>query len=400
MNIIVTKSDPMNISYTKHKVIQEDISTVVQTLESDFITQGPIVKEFEDDFARYIGSKYAISTCNGTAALHLCNLVLKTNSHSKVLTTPITFMASSNSVLYCGGKVEFVDINTDTYLMDVESLKKKLQQNKKGTYSGLILVDFAGLPLQMEKYREIADEYNLWIIEDACHALGGNFLNSAGVMHQSGDSSYADLSIFSFHPAKHITSGEGGMITTNSKNLYEELLKLREHGIIRNHKLPHKEDEGWYYDMQNLGYNYRLSDINASLGNSQLKRIQENLQKRREIAQKYNQSFDKIKEIQTPFVPNQVEHAYHLYVILVENRKEIYNYLKTKGIYTQVHYIPIYKFSYYQKMGYQENDFPNTEVYYSKCLSLPMYPSLLDEEQEYVIECVEAFYENSNFNIP
>jgi dTDP-4-amino-4,6-dideoxygalactose transaminase len=269
-------------------------------------------------------------------------------------------------------------------------------------------VDFGGRAVDLEALRKIADEHGMWIIEDACHAPGGFFKDRAGRRQSCGNGKYADLSIFSFHPVKHIATGEGGMITTNNKELYEKLLMLRTHGITRRKELFQNDiafaqgtgeaaDDnypGWYMEMQTLGYNYRLSDIQAALGVSQLERAEEGLEKRKQIAQKYELSF-----AGKPFIKKQVGyvegHAYHLYIIEVDNRLELYNYLRSKSIFAQVHYIPTHFMPYYQSLGCQKGDYPKSESYYSGCLSLPMYPTLTAEEQDYVIATVLDFYQAS-----
>src|SRR6218665_1516646 len=247
------------IPYGKQHITDEDIAVVIETLKSPFLTQGPKIKEFEDNFAKYIGAIYAVAVANGTAALHLCTLALGVKKGDKVITTPITFAASANCVRYCDGDVVFADIDPDTYLLDINSVKKLLESSPKGTYTGIIPVDFAGRAVNLEEYRKLADEYNLWIIEDACHAPGGYFLDSNGEQQWCGNSKFADLAIFSFHPVKHIASGEGGMITTNDKKLYQSLLQLRTHGITRlENQYTNSIDlaggidkyPGWYMEMQ------------------------------------------------------------------------------------------------------------------------------------------------------
>jgi UDP-4-amino-4,6-dideoxy-N-acetyl-beta-L-altrosamine transaminase len=378
------------IPYGKQYISEEDIAAVTETLKSDFLTQGPKINEFEEKFAQYIGSKYAVAVSNGTAALHLSAMALNVNKSSKVITSPITFAASANCVCYCGGKVVFADIDPATTLIDIEKIKELLAASPKGTYQGIIPVDLAGYPVNLERLRALADEYNLWIIEDACHAPGGYFTDSKGINQNCGNGVYADLAIFSFHPVKHIACGEGGMITTNNKELYDRLISLRTHGITKDPKLMHENHGGWYYEMQELGYNYRLSDINAALGISQLKRADENLQKRKAIAKKYDEAFanTNIKLIK----PTEgFSHAYHLYVIQIEDRKDLYNYLRQHKIFAQVHYIPVTTLPYYKQLGYKTGCYPNAKTYYEKCLSIPMYPTLTDEEQNFVIEKILRF---------
>lgn len=388
-----------NIPYGKQHITDEDLAVVVETLKSPFLTQGPKIKEFEDDFAKYIGAKYAVAVANGTAALHLCTLALGVKKGDKVITTPITFAASANCVRYCDGEVVFADIDPVTYLLDINKVKKLLEDSPKGTYTGIIPVDFAGRAVNLEELRKLADEYNLWIIEDACHAPGGYFIDSTGEKQRCGNGKFADLAIFSFHPVKHIASGEGGMITTNDEKLYQSLLNLRTHGITRLESQYTNSIElaggidkypGWYMEMQTLGFNYRITDFQAALGGSQLKRADEGLAKRRAIATRYNQAFKN-----TPAIKGQsgeVEgHAYHLYIIETENRLGLYNHLREHKIFAQIHYIPCHLMPYYQQLGSKEGDQPMAEEYYRHCISLPMYPTLTEEEQGYVIETITNF---------
>jgi UDP-4-amino-4,6-dideoxy-N-acetyl-beta-L-altrosamine transaminase len=377
----------MNIPYGRQHITQEDIDAVTKTLTSDFLTQGPKVQEFEEKFARYVNATYAVAVANGTAALHLCTLALGVNEKSKVISTPITFAASSNCVRYCGGTVEFADVDPTTILLDINRVKKLLESSPKGTYDGIVAVDFGGYPLDLESFRKLADEYNLWIIEDACHAPGGYFTDSQGKKQLCGNGTFADLAIFSFHPVKHIACGEGGMITTNDKKLYEKLLLLRTHGITKNPEQLKENHGGWYYEMIDLGFNYRLTDMQCALGISQLARADAGLQKRQAIAQKYDQAFrDSAAQIIVP--PSGFSHAYHLYIVQVKNRKALYDALREKGIFAQVHYAPVHTMPYYQKLGYKKGSMPVAESYYEKCLSLPMYPTLTEQEQDFVIKSV------------
>jgi UDP-4-amino-4,6-dideoxy-N-acetyl-beta-L-altrosamine transaminase len=378
-----------SIPYGRQEITEEDIDAVVQVLKSDFLTQGPSIEKFEKQFAEYIGCKYAVAVANGTAALHLSAMAMNVNEHSQVLTTPITFAASANCVLYCGGKVSFTDIDQGSLLMDLDKLEDLLKKNPD-KFHGIIPVDFAGYSVNLEKLKKIADQHNLWIIEDACHAPGGYFTDSKGVKQKCGNCSYADLAIFSFHPVKHIATGEGGMITTNRKDLYEKLLLLRTHGISKDPSKMKKNDGGWYMEMQELGYNYRLSDMQAALGISQLSKAERGLKRRIEIAKKYDQAFagTGVKIIK---VQDNIGHAFHLYVIQVEKRKELYDYLRTQNIFAQVHYIPVHLMPFYSGLGWKKGDMPVAEAYYEACLSIPMYPSLSDQEQDYVIEKIKNF---------
>lgn len=389
------------IPYGKQNITSEDIDVVVETLKSDYLTQGPKIKEFEDNFAKYVGAKYAIAISNGTAALHLCALALDIKKDDKVITTPITFAASANCVRYCGGEVVFGDIDPETYLLDINSVRKLLESSPLGTYKGIIPVDFAGRAVNLEEFKILADEYNLWIIEDACHAPGGFFIDANDQEQLCGNGQFANLAIFSFHPVKHIASGEGGMITTNDKSLYEKLLKLRTHGIVKNDDsyLNSIEFAGgldrypsWYMEMQILGYNYRITDFQAALGNSQLNRAHLGLKRRREIAQNYNKAFKDSKFVKS-MSGDVIGHAYHLYVLEVNDRLGLYNFLKTKGIYAQIHYIPCHLMPYYRNLGWKEGDRINSESYYKGCISLPMYPTLTDSDLNYVINCVNEYYQ-------
>ena len=387
------------IPYGRQHITDEDIKAVVETLQSEYLTQGPKVAAFEKAFAEYIGADYAVAVANGTAALHLCTLALGVTAGTRVITTPITFAASANCILYAGGEVYFADVDPETALLDIQKLEALIQSKPKGYFSGIIPVDFAGYPVNLEAYRSLADEHNLWLIEDACHAPGGYFIDAGGQTQKCGNGNFADLAIFSFHPVKHIATGEGGMITTNRRDLYEKLLLLRTHGITKNPEQLQQNPGGWYYEMQELGYNYRMPDMLTALGISQLKRADANLARRQEIAQSYDQAFakhSKIRILNAGIYKNglpgkEIFHAYHLYIILVPDRKGLYDYLKENQIYAQVHYIPVHTMPYYQSLGFKYGDFPVAESYYEQCLSLPMFPSLQPEEQEFVIAKVLEF---------
>lgn len=392
------------IPYGKQNITKEDIDVVIAALQSDYLTQGPRIKEFEDHFANYVGSKYAVAVSNGTAALHLCALALGVDQGDKVITTPITFAASANCIRYCGGEVVFSDIDQSTYLLDIEKVRTLLENAPRGTYKGIIPVDFAGRAVNLEAFRKLADEYNLWIIEDACHAPGGYFVDANKNNQRCGNSNFADLAIFSFHPVKHIACGEGGMVTTNDEALYKKLLSLRTHGITKNESEYSNSVEfacgqdseseqypGWYMEMQILGFNYRITDFQAALGTSQLERAEEGLMKRRSIASIYNEAFNGLSFIKSQ--SGVIEgHAYHLYIIEVENRLELYNYLRENKVFAQIHYIPCHLMPYYRELGWKEGDFPNAESYYRGCISLPMYPILTLNEQNFVINLIMKFF--------
>jgi hypothetical protein len=400
------------IPYGKQNITDEDIQAVVDVLKSDYLTQGPKIQVFEEAFADYIGVKYAVAVANGTAALHLCTLALNVKPGDRVITTPITFAATANCVRYAGGEVVFADIDPETYLLDINKVEDLLKVSPKGTYKGIIPVDFAGRAVNLEAFRKLADKYNCWIIEDSCHAPGGYFVDSEGQKQRCGNGQFVDLAIFSFHPVKHIAAGEGGMITTNDEKLYQKLLTLRTHGITKDTSQFQNTPEtaigtqpltndgrspnnfpSWYYEMQSLGFNYRLTDFQAALGNAQLKRADDGLKRRREIAKTY---FDAFKN--KPFIKGQSGvvdgHAYHLYIIEAENRKELYEHLRANNIFAQIHYVPVHLMPYYKQFGWKEGDLPQAEAYYSQCISLPMFPTLTNEEQEFVIICITNFYNN------
>lgn len=392
-----------SIPYGKHHITEKDISAVIDVLKSDFLTQGPKVEAFENAFAKYVDARYAISVSNGTAALHLCALALGLKPGQKVITTPITFAASANCIRYCGGEVVFADIDPETYLLEINSVKRLLESSPKGTYVGIIPVDFAGRATNLEEFRNLADEYNLWIIQDSCHAPGGYFIDSSSEISKCGSGQYADLAIFSFHPVKHIACGEGGMITTRDKHLFKKIQQLRTHGITKDHaefinsvEIATGSNNAtsyplWYMEMQDLGFNYRLSEIQAALGLSQLDRANENVQIRANIAAKYYKAFSN-----KPFIYRQSGiiqgHAYHLYIIEVKNRQGLYHYLRKNNIFPQIHYFPCHLMPYYQQLGWKYGDMHHAEEYYKNCISLPIYPSLSIKEQQKVINIVNSFF--------
>ena len=376
------------IPYGKQHLEQSDIDAVINVLKSDYWTQGPEVIAFENSFAKYIGSKYAVAVANGTAALHLCTLALGVDESSNVITTPITFAASANCVQYCGGNVYFADIDPNTFLLDINKVKELIGSKPKGFFTGIIPVDFAGKAVDLEAFRKLADEHGLWIVEDSCHSPGGYFTDSSGVKQQCGNGNFADLAIFSFHPVKHIACGEGGMITTNDEVLYNKLVKLRTHGITKDPALMEENHGGWYMEMQTLGYNYRIPDVLCALGSSQLLRADEGLKKRMEIGNRYTEG---LKDSNVILPIYDEGHAFHLYVIQIEKRKELYDYLRTQNIFCQVHYIPVHLHPYYRQFGHKQGDYPLSEKYYERCLSLPMFPTLTFEEQDFVIEKIKGF---------
>ena len=375
------------IPYGRQNIDQNDIDAVVSTLQSNYLTQGPKVREFESEFARYVGANYALAVNNATAGLHLSVLSLGLKKGDRVITTPITFAASANCIRYAGAEVWFADIDPDTYLLDINSVKELIESKPKGFFKGIIPVDFAGLPVNMEEFRILADVHNLWIIEDACHAPGGYFVDTKSEKNFCGNGNYSDIGVFSFHPVKHIACGEGGMLTTNSKELYKKLILLRTHGITKENM---SENHGnWYYEMKELGFNYRLTDFQSALGITQLAKNNKGVARRNEISVAYKKAFQ--GKIKFQDLPNDRYNAHHLFIIEVENRKELYDFLHSKGILAQIHYVPVHTMPYYKNIGYSEADLSNAEVYYSKCISLPMYPTLKHEEQKFVIKNVLKF---------
>ncbi len=375
------------IPYGRQHIDQKDIEAVVSTLQSDYLTQGPKVKEFEEAFAQYVGAQYAVAVNNATAGLHLAVLSLGLEKGDRVITTPITFASSANCIRFAGAEVWFADIDPDTYVLDVNSVKELIESKPKGYFKGIIPVDFAGLPLDMEEFRKLADAHGLWIVEDACHAPGAYFTDSKGVNQYCGNGNYSDVGVFSFHPVKHIACGEGGMLTTNNKELYEKLMLLRTHGITKNNMT---ENHGnWYYEMKELGFNYRLTDFQAALGITQLSKNEAGVKRRNEIASDYKKAFE--GKIKFQSLPANCYNAHHLFIIEVADRKGLYDFLHENGVLAQIHYIPVHTLPYYQEIGYEHADLSQSETYYSNCISLPMFPTLTKEEQQYVIEKVLTF---------
>ena len=377
------------IPYGRQDITDEDINAVIETLKSDFLTQGPKIKEFEEKFAKSVDSKYAVAVNNATAGLHIGVMALGLKEGDRIITTPITFAASANCARFVGAEVWFADIDRETYLLSLEKTRELIESKPKGFFKGIIPVDFGGLPVDLEAFKALADEHSLWILEDACHAPGAFFIDSKKQKQFCGNGVYADAAVFSFHPVKHIACGEGGMVTTNCEEIYKKLLLLRSHGITKENMS--ENHGGWFYEMQTLGFNYRITDFQAALGISQLARNKKGVSKRNEIANRYKDAFEGRFKFQA--LPNNFLNAHHLFILEVEDRKGLYDYLHTNKIYAQIHYIPIHQLPYYKNIGYNEVDLSSSEDYYSKCISLPMYPTLSDEEQSFVIEKVLSFYD-------
>ena len=364
------------IPYGKQSIEKDDIEAVIEALKSDFLTTGPKVVGFEEAVANYCGAKYCVAVSNGTAALHLVSLALLKKG-DKVLTTPNSFLATSNAILYAGAKPVFVDIAKDGNI-DLELCEEELK--KDSSIKAIYGVSFSGNMLNQEKLKYLKEQYGIIILEDNAHAIGAKKQDI-----KAGSCVNSDASIFSFHPVKHITTGEGGAITTNSKELYEKLLILRNHGMV---KIP--DMKPWEYEMRELGFNYRITDIQCTLGLSQLKKLDSFVQKRQNIAKKYDEAFK--NSIIKPLYPYNTDSSYHLYVVLVDfsklsiSKEELFIKMREKGIGLQLHYIPINKQPYYKKLGYGNENTPIMDKYYEQCFSLPMFPKLSNKEQEYVIE--------------
>lgn len=378
------------IPYGTQNIEQEDIDAVVSVLKGDYLSTGPKILEFEKKFAKYVNSNYAVAVSSGTAALHCACLAAGLQEGDEVITTPLSFVATSNAILYCKAKPIFVDINEETFNIDVDKIEEKITSKTKA----IIPVHFAGNPCNMDKIKEPANKYHLLIIEDAAHALGAKYKNK-----QIGQ--IGDMTTFSFHPVKHITTGEGGMITTNNVNLYNKLLLYRNHGITRDKNFFQNEscsDEGnWYYEQICLGYNYRLTDFQAALGIIQLDKMPNSLKRRNELAKYYEQSLKDIKEIKIPHISSNMGSSWHLYIIRIIdskiNRKKVFDKLREKNIGVNVHYLPIHCQPYYKKLGYSKGLCPVAEKIYEEIITLPIHPKISDEDVQYIVKSLKDIIE-------
>lgn len=377
---------PMRTSllpYGKQSIDEDDIQAVVKVLKSDYLTTGPEIERFEKRIAEYVGAKYAIAFSNGTAALHAACYAAEIQPGDEVITTPLTFAASANCLLYQGGSPVFADIDERTYNINPKEIRKKITSKTKA----IIPVDFTGQPASLDEIMAIAKENNLVVIEDAAHALGSTYKGKR-------IGSISDLTMFSFHPVKHITTGEGGMITTNHRKYYEKLCQFRSHGITRDRGKMKSNHGPWYYEMQNLGFNYRLTDFQAALGNSQLNKLERFISRRREIAAIYQDAWKGHQELILPFQQESGQSSWHLFVLRINSnrvrvdRKTIFTELMEQNIGVNVHYIPIYLFPYYQELGFQQGLCPVAEKVYEEFITVPLYPAMTNEDVQDVIAAV------------
>ncbi len=373
------------IPYGRHSIDEDDIKAVVDVLRSDWITQGPLVDKFEAKVAEYCGTRYAVAFNSGTSALHGAMFAAGIKSGDEVITTPLSFVATANAAVYLGAKPVFVDINPENYCLDVSRIEDAITDKTRA----IVPVDYAGYPVDLAKIMEIARRHDLLVIEDAAHAIGavrgGQMLGSQ-----------ADMTMLSFHPVKHITTGEGGMIVCNDENYYQRLKMFRSHGIVKDVEAFKRCDGSWYYEMRELGYNFRITDIQCALGLSQLKKLDVFLERRRQIAGIYDQALGEIEWLKIPGRPSlDSKHAYHLYPVLLDpkiDRKRFFDYMRTRNIGVQVHYIPIHLQPYYQKLfDYRVGDFLEAEDFYAREISLPIFPVLSRDEQDYIINAIMSY---------
>lgn len=372
------------IPYGKQTIDQDDIQAVVDVLQSDFLTTGPKIAEFEQTVADYVGAKYAVAISNGTSALHAACFAAGIGPGDEVITTPLTFAASANCVLYCGGTPVFADVDPKTYNIDPEDIRRKITDKTKA----IIAVHLAGQPCDMDAIHSIAREHGLIVIEDGAHALGS-------VYKGKKVGSMSDMTTFSFHPVKPITTGEGGMIVTDNEDFYKKMILFRSHGITRDDSMMTRNDGPWFYQQFDLGYNYRITDIQCALGCSQMKKLDRFLARRKEIVARYNEAFADCDNIITPYQLSDTESGWHLYIVQVKNcdRRQVFENMREKGIGVNVHYIPVYMHPYYQEHGYENVRCANAEEIYSHIISLPLYPGLTSEQQDYVIDTLKRLCE-------
>ncbi|MBM7580164.1 UDP-4-amino-4,6-dideoxy-N-acetyl-beta-L-altrosamine transaminase [Jeotgalibacillus terrae] len=371
------------LPYGRQWIDDADIEEVIKVLKSDYLTTGPAVARFEKAVSEYVGAKYAVAFSSGTASLHGACFAAGIGEGDEVITSPMTFAASANCVLYVGGKPVFADIDKVTYNIDPSQVEKAITEKTKA----IIPVHFTGQPADMDKLHKIAEKHNLIVIEDAAHALGATYKGEK-------IGSLSDMTMFSFHPVKHITSGEGGIITTNDKEYYEKMLQFRSHGITRDPEKLIDNHGPWYYEMQFLGFNYRMTDIQAALGESQLKKIDTFIDRRKKYVAMYNHSFSNLEEIEIPFQNENGASSWHLYIIrlisekLSVSRKEIFEELVNNNIGVNVHYIPVHLLPYYSKLGYHKGICPQSEKLYEEIITLPLFSAMTEKDIEDVITSV------------
>jgi perosamine synthetase len=381
------------LPYARQWIDDDDIEAVVKVLKSDFLTTGPNIDEFEKRIAEYVGAKYAVAFSNGTAALHGACFAAGIGEGDEVITTPMTFVASANCILYQRGKAVFADIDDKTFNISPEKIDQLITEKTKA----IIPVNFAGQPSNLDEILEIAQKHHLVVIEDAAHALGASYKG-----RKVG--SISDMTMFSFHPVKHITTGEGGIITTNNKNYYKKLIQFRSHGITRDPFLLSDNHGPWYYEMHNLGQNYRMTDIQAALGISQLKKLDEFIKVRKEFVSIYNHAFKEMDAVQIPYQENDRESSWHLYILrlnlrkLSVGRKKIFEALQAENIGVNVHYIPVYLHPFYQNLGYSKGLCPIAEKIYEEIITLPLFPAMKEKDVMEVIEAVKKVIDKFSVN--
>jgi len=375
------------IPYGRQSISQEDIDCVAEVLQSDWLTQGPWVERFEESLAEACGARFAVAVANGTAALHIACLAAGVLPGDAVAVPTMSFAATANCAVYCGAEPLFVDIDAATLNVSRLSLEKVCCERE---IKAIVPVHFAGLPCDIEQISTVARKSGALVIEDACHALGARWCDSSGTWRKIGDCSNSEMVCFSFHPVKHITTGEGGAILTNSEDLYERLKLFRTHGITKDRCRLEHNDGPWYYEMQEVGYNYRITDFQCALGWSQLNNLKGWVARRRDIAARYRMAFAELSYISMQPELSGRESSYHLFVIRVPYRKLFFEKLRDSGVGVQVHYIPIHFHPYYRdRFGYARGAFPNAEKYYSEAISLPIFPAMTDEDIDRVIESVK-----------